>query len=284
VPLRTVCVGFGCTVADVPVDRPAVANLAAVWTALADLLDGLDDQSWDLPTDCPGWTVKDHVSHLVGIESVLAGEPAPEPVDAPHVRNPLGAANEGWIAERRSWPPGRVLDEFRRVTAGRLVVLGALSDDEWQAPTQSPVGQMRFEDLMDIRIMDSWVHEQDIRRAVGRPGDLDGPVAAAAVGRFTRSLGYVVGKRAAAPEGATVVVRLVGPHDADLAVKVTGGRAEAVTAPEHPDVRLTMTAETYCCLSCGRWPTERVLADGRVRVDGDADLAGRIVLAMSIVP
>jgi hypothetical protein len=57
-----------------------------------------------------------------------------------------------------------------------------------------------------------------------------------------------------------------------------------VTAPEQPDVRLTMTAETYCCLSSGRWPPAPVLADGRVSVDGDAGLAARIVSAMSIVP
>jgi uncharacterized protein (TIGR03083 family) len=265
-------------------EHPTVASLAATWASLDELVAGLDDAAWELPTDCPGWTVKDQVSHLVGIESLLSGEPAPDPVDAPHVRNPLGAANEGWIAARRSWPPERVLDEFRQVTARRLAALRAMSDDEWAAPTPSPAGEVPYGEFMQIRVMDSWIHEQDVRRAVGRPGHLDGPAAAAALDRFTRSLGYVVGKRAGAPEGVSVVVRLVGPLEDVVAVAVTDGRARPVPPPEQPDVVLTMSAETYCCLSCGRWGVDEVLADGRVQVDGDAGLGRRVASGMSIIP
>jgi uncharacterized protein (TIGR03083 family) len=281
---RLDCVGRWCTVTVVSAERPEVANLAATWASTDRLVAGLDVRSWELPTDCPGWTVKDQVSHLVGVESLLLGVPAPDPVEGPHVRNPLGAANEGWIAERRGRPPQQVLEEFRQVTRRRLERLRAMPDDQWAAPTDSPVGRVPYGEFMRIRVMDSWVHEQDIRRAVGRPGHLDGPVAGAALALFTGRLGYVVGKRVGAPEGTTVAVGLVGPQADVLALRVTDGRARPVDAPPRPDVRLTMTAETYCCLSCGRWAAGDVLADGRVRVDGDADLAGRVVSAMSIIP
>jgi hypothetical protein len=45
-----------------------------------------------------------------------------------------------------------------------------------------------------------------------------------------------------------------------------------------------MTAETYACLSSGRWSAHDVLADGRVKVEGDADLAGRVLTGMAIIP
>jgi uncharacterized protein (TIGR03083 family) len=32
---------------------------------------------WDLPTECPGWTVRDQVSHIVGVERMLLGDPEP---------------------------------------------------------------------------------------------------------------------------------------------------------------------------------------------------------------
>jgi uncharacterized protein (TIGR03083 family) len=267
-----------------PAKRVAAANLGLVWASLNSLLSGLDQSQWETPTDCPGWDVQDQVSHLIGTESVLLGLPAPAPVEAPHVRNPLGAGIEGWVAERRDRSPAEVLDEFRQVTAARSAALDAMTDEQWEAPTNSPAGQIPYGEFMQIRVMDNWVHEQDIRRAVGRPGHLEGPVAEVALGRFTRSLGYVVGKQAGAADGTSVVVRLVGPHGQVLAVTVADGRARPVEAPPDPDVVLTMTAEAYCCLSCGRWPADQARADGQVQVDGDRELGARIVSAMSIIP
>ena len=43
----------------------SVENLAIVWASVDRLCSGLPPGTWDLPTGCPGWTVKDHVSHLV---------------------------------------------------------------------------------------------------------------------------------------------------------------------------------------------------------------------------
>ena len=33
----------------------------------------LSDTEWALPTECPGWDVKDQLSHLIGIERVDHG-------------------------------------------------------------------------------------------------------------------------------------------------------------------------------------------------------------------
>lgn len=269
-------------------DRPVIAHLVSVWSSIGDLLSDLDPAEWDQPTDCPGWTVRDQVSHLIGTESTLLGVAAPAPVDpatAPHARNPMGLANEAWVAERRGRPGSEVLAEFGRVTAARLAALRTMTDEEMAAETDGPVGRMPYETFMQIRVMDCWVHEQDIRRAVGRPGHFAGPAAEAALSRFTSSFGYVVGKRSGAPEGSTVVVRLEGPLAQDLAVQLVDGKARPVTGPPGDfQVMLTMTAETYACLSSGRWSPADVLADDRVRVVGDAALADLVLAAMAIIP
>ena len=46
--------------------------------ATIDVGQQLSDDEWELPTDCPGWTVKDHVSHLIGTERMLQGLPLSE--------------------------------------------------------------------------------------------------------------------------------------------------------------------------------------------------------------
>ena len=103
------------------------------------------------------------------------------------------------MAERRGRPPAELLAEFREVTATRLADLRAMTDEEMAAEIDGPIGRMPYGAFMEVRAMDCWVHEQDIRRATGRPGDLDSTVAKASVDRFTSGLGYVVGKRSGAP-------------------------------------------------------------------------------------
>ena len=44
-----------------------------------------------------------------------------------------------------------------------------------------------WETLLSNRVVDVWMHEQDIRRAVGRPGGMNTAAAAHTVATFTRS-------------------------------------------------------------------------------------------------
>jgi uncharacterized protein (TIGR03083 family) len=270
-----------------PTDRPVVANLATVWQSIDELLAGLKDKEWERPTDCPGWTVRDQVSHLIGTESMLLGRPAPPAPDQPpaHVKNPMGQMNEAWVEARRSRSPAEVLAEFREVTAARLAALRSMTDEQMAAITLGPTGEVPYEEFMRVRVMDNWVHEQDIRRAVDQPGHLDGPVAEASVARFTSALPFVIGKRAGAPEGATVVLQLIGLGGQAVAASVTGGRGRPLGGQvDQPTVHLTMTGETYTRLSCGRLRASEALAGGEVSMEGDQTLGERVLAGMSIMP
>lgn len=263
--------------------RELTDKLEAVWTSLEQLCSGLTDEQWATPTECPGWDVKDNLSHIIGTESMLLGRPAPEhePGEKPWVKNPIGAGNEVQVDFRRPRSGAEVLDEFREVTSERLRTLRSWGEDDFGKESWTPIGQGTVADLLAIRIMDCWVHEQDIRRALGRPGSLDGPVAEHAFGRHAGAMPFVVGKKAGAPDGTVVLFEVEGPAGGSIAVGVEGGRAKPMPDAPSPDVTLRMDLETFNALCTGRWDAAR--AGDRVAIAGDEDLGRRIVDQMNFM-
>ena len=140
--------------------------MEAVWRSIDGLCADLTPEQWALPTECPGWAVQDQVSHLVGSECRLLGRPAPdhEPADTSHVQNEVGQSNEVLVDYRRQFSGAEVLAEFREITAERLGVLRAMTEEDFAAETPNPLGSGPYTDLLAIRIYDAWVHEQDMRR------------------------------------------------------------------------------------------------------------------------
>jgi uncharacterized protein (TIGR03083 family) len=268
-------------------NRPVIAGLETVWRSIDQLCSDLTDEEWRSPTDCPGWSVQDNLSHIVGTESSLLGRKA-APIDTAelrHVKSPMGAGNEAWVAERRDRPGPAVLEEFREVTALRLDWLRGLDDEGWDQPMDTPLGKGTYAGMMAIRLFDCWVHEQDMRLAVSQPGHLDGPVAEQAFARLVDGLGFVIGKRVAPPDGTTVVVELTGPLERTVAYRVDGGRAGPLTEPpEHPSVTLHMSDQIFGRLACGRRDPEVAIAERRVRIEGDIALGRRVVANLPITP
>jgi uncharacterized protein (TIGR03083 family) len=266
--------------ADQTTDQDLVDLLEQVWRSIDTACTDLTEAQWKTPTDLPGWSVQDNVVHVSGIESSVLGRPPPDhtPPDYDHVKNEVGQQNEVWVDSRRSWPGERVLDEFREVTATRLAQLRGFSDDDFAAESWTPAGPGTVRDLLPFRIFDSWAHEQDIRRALGRPGDLDGAVADLAFQRIMGALPYVVGKKVHPPDGTTVVFELSGSRPMTIAIGMDGGRAKPLVAPpDAPDATLTMDAETLACLGMGRWDATTALDGGKVTIAGD-DALGRAVV------
>jgi uncharacterized protein (TIGR03083 family) len=262
--------------------RPAlVAQLREEWDALIELGQTLSDADWKRPTPCPGWTVAAQYAHIVGTESALLGRPRPDPAEpAPaHVRNPIGAANEGWIDILASLPRAEVVARLIEVSASRLKALEAMTDDDFSAPTSTPVGSADYRRYMQVRVFDCWVHEQDVRDSVDRPGHETGPVAEQSMDELVRAMGFVVGKKAAAPGGARVRFALTGPVPRRIDVEVSD-RARVVDAlSEPPTVTLELSSSAFTRLCCGRVAPSGVFdgALGGVKLSGDADLGRRIV-------
>jgi len=259
----------------------SVENLAITWKSIEKVCSGLERGQWELATGCPGWSVRDQVSHLIDYESRAVGLPAPEraPADLPHLphlKNDLGRSNEVGVDFRRSRSGTEVLEEFRQVTAKRLTQLRGLTEKDLAAEVMTPAGPGTVADMLTLRVMDSWSHEQDIRRAVGSPGHLEGPAVDEAVGYFARFVPYVVAKRAAAPEGSRVAFR-IGERD-PMVVEVVGGRGRLTTG-SHPTVSLAIPLATFAALVGGRSD-----APADAALSGDHELGQRVLESMSLMP
>lgn len=267
--------------------RNAAGALADTWGSLAEVTVELSPTEWALPTECPGWDVKDQLSHVIGIERFIMGEAAPE-WEGPlgdHVRNDFGALHEPWIAVRRARPGAEVRAEFVEVTATRLARLDALGEDEWAAVGYSPAGEVPHAVFMEVRAFDSWVHEQDVRRALERPGGCGNRASAIALDRVQGAMPYVVGKQAGCPDGTAVRFEVSGPGDDGRAftIAVEGGRAKPVGDEVTPTVSLALSGLDFVRLGCGRTGAEPVLAAGGVVVTGKAATGRRVLDAMNFM-
>lgn len=268
--------------------EPVVDLLASEFASLDALCEELESSDWDTPTDLPGWSVRDNVAHVIGTERMLLGHDAPELPDGdyPHVASPLGEFNEAWVEFYRSKSGPDVLEAYREVVAERLDALRAMTTEDFDEVGFSPIGEAPYRLFMRIRAFDIWMHEQDIRRSVDRPGNLDTANAVDVVDWLVRSAPMVVGKRASAPDGTTVVFELTGGAPRTFAVGVEGRAAVLDDIPDDRTVTLRMDSEVYCRLAGGRLAADAVdgLVDGLVDVDGDTELATRIVASLNVSP
>jgi len=269
-----------------PNDQELVDRLEEVWASIDSMCANLTEAQWKTATDLPGWSVQDNVVHISAIESSILGRPAPDhlPPELDHVKNEVGQRNEVWVDSRRSWSGADALAEFREVTAARLAQLRGSSKADFDAESWTPAGPGTVRDLLPFRAFDSWAHEQDIRRAVDRPGDLDGPVADFAFRRIVDALPFVVGKKVHPPDGTTVVFEVTGSWPTTVAIVMDAGRAKPLPdPPDAPDTTLTMDAETLACLGMGRWDPAGALDRGKVAVAGNGALGRTVVEQMNFM-
>ncbi|KKW63709.1 maleylpyruvate isomerase family mycothiol-dependent enzyme [Mycolicibacterium elephantis] len=269
-------------------DKSAVlTGLFAVWDDIAALAAGLDDAQWQAPTPLPGWSVRDVVAHLIGVESMLQGVDTPDAdVDVSaleHVRNDIGAMNERWVRGLRQISPAELLERFRAVTADRREALTALSDDDWNAVTMTPAGPDSYGRFMRVRVFDCWMHEHDIRDAIGQPvadAELARPTAELALDEMAASMGFVVGKRGGAPDGARVSIELTGPLGRTINVAVAG-RAQVVDdfGGGAPTSTIRLDGLLFTRLAGGRTPLDH----DAIAYGGDEAVGRRIVEHLNYV-
>jgi uncharacterized protein (TIGR03083 family) len=267
-------------------DTDLVTHLEQVWTSMGDLGDRLSEAEWKMPTEVPGWTVQDNLTHITAIEWMILGEPMPDievPDGLPHVKNDAGKNNEVFVESRRSLSGADALAEFRAITGRRLADLGAYAPGDFDNDSWTPMGPGKVRDLLPFRAFDSWVHEQDMRRAVGKPGNVDSTVADVAVERMITTMPYVVGKKAGAPDGAVVAFDVSGPPGRAFAVGVDGRARVLDAVPTDATARIVTDGMTFVRLATGRAEPADALADGSVRVEGDEALARRVVESMNFL-
>src|SRR4051794_12380349 len=269
-------------------DREELAAYVAIWwqavNDFLDLLEEVPEKEWATPTDLAGWDVRACAAHTAHLEGILAGSPeeAADIGQPPHVTGLMGMYTEIGVVNRRDASADSLINEIREVTTKRHTALLTDPPTDGDAKPEVIFGGVPWdwETLLRNRPLDVWMHEQDVRRAVGRPGGMDSPAAAHVVDYLSESLGFVLAKRAAAPAGATLVLRVDGHAPRAFVVGDSGRGAATADVPDEPTVSLAMDRETFVLLAGGR----REPAPGSVRVDGDGELGQRVLDRLAVTP
>lgn len=262
--------------------------------AISDLGHSLRPGDEQRPSACPGWTVLDQFAHVVSLEAWVQGEAVPDAQDVavgPDVtrRQGINEVVERFLESRRGRSLAELLEELDGLVADQVRHLGAdtTSPDE---PRIGPFGPTTLLGLMESRVLDLWVHEQDIREAIGRPGNLDGPAAAHTVRVLFDALPRIVARRAGVPVGHAVILDLTGPvvGRAGVRVEERDGRPHGTPLfsgdPEH-HVDVTTTTITMSTQAATRRCAGRVSTDDtHYVVHGDEEVARRVLDALVITP
>lgn len=253
-----------------------IEALAETWRHTERTLRDRTERDLDALTSCPGWTVRDVVNHVTGTELLLAGAGVPEVTGTmpEYVKNSMGEINEAFVASRRRLPLDAVLSEFHHATSASLTRLRALSDDEWELDSWSPSGPRPRHQGLEIRVLDSWIHLQDIHDALLEPTDDHGLGEEIVVNRFEAALPFVWGKLIAPPEGSVLRVNLVGRLGRTIQIEVRDGRGMAVSATDTPPlVEITTPVALFWRRMAGRINAAAFLRSSATDVRGDRDVA-----------
>ncbi|MFJ4336824.1 maleylpyruvate isomerase family mycothiol-dependent enzyme [Streptomyces sp. NPDC088915] len=271
--------------------HPSLQNYADAWThsieAIAELVQPLVEGEWNRRTPCPGWSVRDVVSHVIGMETEMLGDPRPIhslPRDLYHVRSDFARYMEVQVDVRRHHTAPEMTSELEYVLIRRARQLR----NENRSPDhliRAPLGaEQTLEAAYRNRAFDVWVHEQDLRTALGVPGNLDSPGAHVVRDVLLEALPKVVAKDAGAPASSAVVLDVTGPVEFLRTVRVDAeGRGSIDGAPSlGPAVSLATDWETYVRLACGR--VRAADAADRIKVEGDERLAWAILDNFAVTP
>lgn len=133
---------------------PSVEQLARALAAVDHLIDGIRDDQWSAPTPCADWTVRELVTHLVGVNrvmvAVLNDQVPPKRGADPLGDDPAGAYRDSGAAVRAAFERPGVLEQINH----------------------SPLGAATGAERLHWRIADLLAHGWDLAQATGQPAEL----------------------------------------------------------------------------------------------------------------
>jgi uncharacterized protein (TIGR03083 family) len=257
---------------------------------LLELLGSLAPNDWDRETECPAWSVKGIALHLLGDDlSLLSrqrdGAP-PGVVVTPtggqwdELLGSLDEFNERWVESARFFRPALII-ELLRITGEWSHRWYTEVDPErrgeavgWVSPEPAPYWLLAAREYYE-----RWIHQLQIRRAVGRPGLTDEPWVIPAVAVAMR--GFPLALAALPAEGGTTLTISV---DAGTRHSWTLVREESTWSlhdgePADPTARLVVDLETAAQLfSRG---LSRDDAAKRIRTEGDGELGPTVAAGIA---
>jgi uncharacterized protein (TIGR03083 family) len=234
---------------------------------------------WDAPSPDEGWTNRDVMAHLAAQDTAVAqlmdGGQAEE-FDAFRTANGgdfwVNGFNEWAVELRREVPTREILTTWGRAAEVFLEHAADMSDDEWSTRRISWVaGDIGVRYLIQSRIIEWWVHGEDIRLGAGLEPNLQHWPIYLTNDMGIRMLPYSLGVAGLSFPGATVQVDLEGMGGGSWHWGLAG--RESPPEDKKPDAFIQGRGYPFCLVAARRVAADHFLDDGNLVIGGDEDLA-----------
>ena len=132
----------------------AIEAVAADRAALLGICDRLDDQQWEAPSGCAGWTVKDVITHLGNLFWMVAdGAQLPDTSGMPTEQ-----AQESWSRRSRALSAAEALADYEKVSELGLAKLAELAALDVEVPLGDDFGTYPTRVLPCAYAFDHYTH------------------------------------------------------------------------------------------------------------------------------
>ena len=265
-------------------DRDRLLGIAqAERVALGRTIQYTPPQTWEAPSRLPLWQTRDIVAHLAASEAVaaatLGGEPAAE-IEEFMKNEEQGATLErfnDWTVERRKEAPFRaVVSEWGQNVDAMLARASAIGDGEWSTRRVSWVtGEIPVRFLVQSRVMEWWVHGEDIRLAADLPPRREHWPIFCTNDLAIRTLPWALGLAGIRYEGKSVRFELEGSGGGSwhygLAPRELPGPSKV------PNVLVEGRGDCFAEVAARRVPADVYVGDGSLVLSGDVELAETVL-------
>jgi uncharacterized protein (TIGR03083 family) len=270
----------------VPLERQWLLGTArAEREALGRTIQYTEPGVWDLDSVSSGWRNRDIVAHLastdVAAAAVVAGETPVEIEEFvkahPNERLDVDAFNSAAVERRANEPFRSLVREWGSAADLFLARAAKIPADEWSTRRANWVaGPIGVSYLIQSRVMEWWLHGEDIRVGGDNPPRLEHPPIFCTNDLAIRTIPYALGIAGYSFPGRTVKVELEA---------VGGGEWHWGLAPreqpgpeKEPDCLIFGRAHAFAMVAGRRVPAEYYLAEGILQTSGDTELAELILM------
>jgi uncharacterized protein (TIGR03083 family) len=259
---------------------------------LIQLLKSLNFEEWQQRTVCAPWTVKDLAAHLLDTDmrrlsfqrDRLPSLPPDRPLNSyEDIVTFINRLNQTWIeAAARISPP--VLIQMLELVSPQVATFFQTLDP--YAPARVSVawaGDKVSPNWFDLarEFTEKWLHQQQIRDALGQPGLNERRYLYPVLDTFLRGLPHAY-RDVAAVEGTGLIVIVTGEAGGSWSLRREAGSWRLYEG-EDPSAaaRIELDQDTAWRLFTKGLSPE--VARGRVRMEGEVELGGSLLKLVSIM-
>jgi uncharacterized protein (TIGR03083 family) len=258
---------------------------------LMTLLRGLAPQDWNRATACAAWSVQDIVAHLLdtcfrrlslGRDQTEIAPPRPLSSYDDLVAF-LNQLNAEWVIAARRLSPRMLMDLMDWAEPQLHRYLESLDSEETARFGVAWAGEEHSPNWFDIgrEYTERWLHQQQIREAVGAPGLSSRRWLFPVLDIFVRALPFRYRNVPADPE-ATVQFEITGEAGGSWALVRTGGAWNLFAGSvSHPLARVTLDQDTAWKLFSKGLSSDQARRD--IRFEGDAGLGQPVLGALAVM-